>query len=302
VSEVLDVSIVIVNWNTRDLLAQCLTSIERHPPSGAYEVWIVDNASADGSQIMVREQFPWVHLIENRENVGFARANNQAIRHSQGRYVLLLNSDAQLARGVLSSMVAFLDADPAAGITGVCVASPDGDPQFCHGSFPSLYTEFRSLFGLHRWDLSCWDRLDAPLEVDWVSGACLMARKAMMDQIGLLDEGFFFFGEEVDLCYRAVHAGWKVFLVPSLPIIHVGAGSMGKSSERLLRLYRGKLYFAAKHMHRVHTKLLLAMIRVSTLGKFVLYSTLSFVEPDLAQRRCLWREVLRETWRGSLLS
>lgn len=296
----MDVSIVVVNWNTRDLLAQCLDSIERHPPPGAFEVWVVDNASVDGSPAMVQEQFPWVHLIENCKNVGFARANNQAIRHSHGRYVLLLNSDAQLAPGVLSSMFAFLDADPAAGIVGVRLASPDGNPQFCYGSFPGLYTEFRSLFGLHRWDLSFWDALHGPRAVDWVSGACLMARRVTLDQIGLLDEGFFMFGEEVDLCYRAARGGWNVYLVPSQPVIHVRAGSTGKTSERILRLYRGKLRYAQKHLGRVRSFLISGMILLSTLGKWAWYTMRAFVQPQQVSNCLLWTQVLRHVLKGAI--
>lgn len=290
----MDLSIVIVNWNTRELLAKCLRSIYQNAEGLAFEILVVDNASADDSVGMVREQFPRVRLIENEENLGFAHANNQAIRRASGRYVLFLNSDTEVVPEATSRMVYYLDSEPKAGIASVCLIFPNGRPQFCHGSFPSLYSEFRSLFGMHRWDLSCWGELDGPYEVDWVSGACLMARQSMLNEIGLIDEEFFMFGEEVDLCYRARQAGWRVILVPSQPIIHVRAGSTGKTSGRLLRLYYGKLHYFKKHLGQSQTLLLLAMILISVLGKFVVYGLLSLASRQFATRRQLWLEVLQK--------
>jgi GT2 family glycosyltransferase len=288
-----DLSIIVVNWNTRELLAGCLTSLE-HANVGTLERWnveifVVDNASTDGSAGMVKERFLWVKLIENTENVGFARANNQAIQQAQGRYMLLLNSDAQLTPGAVDAMVGHLDADAQAGIASVCQIYPDGRRQFCYGRFPTLWREARTLFGLHRWDLSPFDNLLQPRIVDWVSGACLMARRAMLDQVGLLDESFFMFGEEVDLCLRATQAGWKVILVPSAPIIHAQAGSTGKTPERILRLYRGKLRYAHKHWSLLSAALLLTLIRISVLGKLSLYGLLSLGKPALANTRQQWQ-------------
>jgi len=285
-------SIIIVNWNTKDLLAKCLESIYETVEGLTFEVLVVDNASTDGSAAMVRRRFPQVRLIENDENVGFARANNQAIRCARGRYVLLLNSDTEVVPGSIANMVTELETQPDVGITSVCLAFPGGSPQFCYGRFPNLYTEFRSLFGMHRWDLSCWGKINAPREVDWVSGACLMARKGMLDEIGLLDEKFFMFGEEVDLCYRAKEAGWRICLVPSDPVIHVRAGSTGKTSGRLLRLYRGKLRYFRKHLGQAQTQLLLLMIHISALGKLMLYSALSLSKPEYVRLRHLWAQIL----------
>jgi GT2 family glycosyltransferase len=291
----LDLSIIIVNWNTRDLLAACLASlvegsVQLQAPSS--ETFVVDNASADGSAAMVREKFPWATLIENQDNFGFARANNQGIRKARGRYMLLLNSDAALTSDTLSDLVSFMDREPAAGIAGVCLAFPHGSPQFCYGTFPDLRSEFRSLFGMHRWDLSPWGELKHPREVDWVSGACLMIRRTVVDAVGLLDEGFFMFGEEVDFCYRATQAGWKVYLVPSEPVTHVRAGSTGKTSERTLRLYRGKLRFASKHNSWVGRQMVAAMIWSSVVGKLMVYSLFSLARPRLASTRRFWWQVL----------
>lgn len=316
-----DLSIIVVNWNTRGLLAECLESGVRCQVSGfseqrrenlttdpsllspdpgllTTEIFVVDNASTDGSPEMVAKRFPWVRLIRNRENVGFARANNQAIALAQGRYVLLLNSDAQLTPGALEAMIGCLDADPQAGIAGVCQVYPDGRRQFCYGRFPTLWREARTLFGLHRWDLTPFDTLRAPRQVDWVSGACLMARRAMLDQIGLLDESFFMFGEEVDLCLRATQAGWKVLLVPAAPIIHAQAGSTGKTPERILRLYRGKLRYANKHLGATATKGLRLLMLVSAFGKRIGFGVASLVKPYLVPQWRLWAQVSGEISRG----
>lgn len=291
----MDLSIIIVNWNTRDLLAQCLQSITDYAltdESFAIETVVVDNASADDSIVIVQQRFPWVKLIENQENVGFARANNQAIRQSQGRFILLLNSDAQLVPGAVTTMIRFLDSNPKAGIASVPIASPDGNPQFCYGDFPNLYRDFRALFGLHRWDLSCWKTLDKPRQVDWVSGACLMARRKTLDHIGLLDESFFMFGEEVDLCYRAVKAGWQVFLIPSTPVLHVRAGSSGKTAERILRLYRGRLRYAEKHFGAIRSRLIWLMIMISTMGKLIYYEAADYLTSEFCSQRTLWHQVM----------
>lgn len=313
----IDLSIIIVNWNTRELLADCLTSVADSKSKVAglpiqpstfnlqpvtVETFVVDNASADGSAAMVRERYPWVHLILNTENIGFARANNQAIAASHGRYVLLLNSDAQLAPDAVAAMLCHLETDPRAGIAGVCQVYPDGRQQFCYGRFPTLWREARTLFGLHRWDLTPFDDLHQPRPVDWVSGACLMARRAMLNQIGLLDESFFMFGEEVDLCLRAVRAGWKVILVPSTPIVHAHAGSTGKTPERILRLYRGKLHYARKHWPFLNVTLLLTMIRISALAKLSVFGLLALGNPNLIDKRRLWHKVVTQVCRTGFTS
>jgi GT2 family glycosyltransferase len=288
-----DLSIIIVNWNTRELLAQCIQSIQDHVGEIKTQILVVDNASMDGSPDMVRREFPQVELINNSQNVGFASANNQAIRRSRGQFILLLNSDAQLVAGAAKNMLRYMNEDPKIGITGVCLKSADGSPQFCYGSFPNLWRDFRSLFGMHRWDLSSWGAVTGPQDVDWVSGACLMARRAMLDEIGLLDENFFMFGEEVDLCYRAKQAGWRVCLVPSDPVLHFRAGSTGKTPERITRLYNGKIRYCQKHLGQLQMSLLKIMIRLSTLGKLALFGGLSTINCRYQQRKQLWLD----TWR-----
>ena len=307
-------SIIIASWNTRELLAQCLHSIletSAVKPSAlqpkslllegcGVETIVVDNASTDGSPEMVQDSFPWVTLIRNQENYGFARANNQALEVARGRYFLFLNSDTRLAPGATAAMVDFLERNPQAGMAGLRLVFPDGRRQFAYGRFPSLWNEFLGLVGLHRWDLAGWDDPAAqatahataqaePMEVDWLSGACLMVRRECLQATGPWDEGFFFFSEEVDLCCRAHKMGWQVVLVPGGPVIHVKAGSMGRSPERILRLYRGKLQYFRKH--HLHWRALLGLMKTIVWLKLAVYSLLSIFRRGQRPTADLWRQV-----------
>ena len=244
-------STVIVNWNTRDLLAQCLESVYAHPPDVAFDVWVVDNASCDGSAAMVRERFPDVHLIENDTNVGFARANNQAIRVSNGRYVLLLNSDTRVLPGALASMIALLDAQPQVGIAGAWLLNPDGSPQPCYGAPPTFLSEAAHAWGLDRWgwpgsaprpsgDVTSFQAF----RTGWVQGAALMVRRRLLDQVGLLDEGYFMYAEEMDWAWRMHAAGWSILCAPAARVIHHEGQSSRQFRERtFVELWRSRWRF-----------------------------------------------------------
>lgn len=244
-SETLDVSIAVVNWNTRDLLAQCLDSIEQHLQRGAYEVWVVDNASEDGSSAMVRERFPWVQLIENQENVGFARANNQVLCRGAGRYLLLLNPDTLLLPGSLAAMVTFLDAHPDVGVLGCQLLNADGSPQWSYADFPTLWsawlgTDFR------RHTRPCAG--GEAVAVDAISGACLMVRREVVQEVGEMDEAFTLQAEEVDWCYRIQGAGWLVCHLPKVQTVHLlGQSRRLRSWHSYLHIHRSRLLFFRKH-------------------------------------------------------
>jgi len=249
----MSLSIIIVNWNTRDLLAQCLSSVFANPPAAEFTVWVVDNASDDGSPQMVKERFPQIRLIQNQENAGFARANNQAIRQSEGRYVLLLNSDTEVELGALTTLVDFLEQHPEVGAVGPHTLNPDGTLQTSCYPAPTLSRELWRLFhldalypyGVYR--MNDWD-LGKPREVDVLLGACLLVRHAVLDQVGLLDEEYFMYSEEVDFCYRIQRAGWKLQWVPQVQIIHYGGQSTQQvAAEMFLQLYQGKLRYFRKH-------------------------------------------------------
>ena len=249
-------SIIIVNWNTRDLLARCLSSIQLNPPDELYDVWVVDNASQDDSVSMVQEQFPTVHLIANTANAGFARANNQAIRACSGDYVLVLNSDTEIQPSALQHLVRILEATPQAGAAGPKMLNPDRTLQNSYGSLPSVLDE---LVGPYLFDLFTkpWGRIgskwlvkqlnsDPYLRVDRVSFACTLIRRKVLEKVGLLDEQFLFYSEDYDWFRRIKKAGWWAIFCPQAEVIHYWGGSSKKNNEwALSQLYRSKrIYFA----------------------------------------------------------
>ncbi len=314
-------SIVIVNWNTCDLLAQCLESIgsdpalvtdgHRDPPVGrsslstaphtlGTEIWVVDNASTDGSPQMVRERFPWVHLIENRENVGFAAANNQAIRRSEGRYVLLLNSDAEVQPGALEALVAFMDSQPRAGASGARLLNADGTLQpSCHPMLTPGREFWRLLFLERLWPRATypmrrWD-LEAPRPVEVIKGACLLLRREALDQVGLLDEGYFMYTEEVDLCYRLAQAGWQLWWVPRAEVIHHEAQSSRQAAERMyLQLYRSKVQFYRKFGGARRADGFKWLVRLAYWPRLVVAILGTVFQPSLAPRARTYHHLLAE--------
>lgn len=244
----LDLSVCIVSWNTQDVLRRCLLSVYSSGHGLDLEVIVADNASTDGSVEMVRREFPAVRLFANEVNTGFAAGSNLAIRHSTGRCILLLNSDTVVMPGALAAMVKFLDSRPEAGVVGARLLNPDGTVQLSCRKFPSFswdyirtillskaYHHIRLLRGILD-PLVHADGPDGRRSVDWVSGACLMARREVFDSVGLLDERFFMFCEEIDWCYRAKLAGWDIRYLPDACVIHYG----GESSKQ----HRLKTYWA----------------------------------------------------------
>ncbi|KAF0243740.1 MAG: hypothetical protein FD180_3102 [Planctomycetota bacterium] len=225
-----DCSVIVVSWNTRELLEACLASV-RSKAAGA-EIVVVDNRSADGSAAMVRERFPEAALVENPSNRGFARAVNQGIAVSKRPVVVLLNPDATLTDGAIDELLRAMDADPDVGIAGAQLLDEDGDRQHSFDSFPSLASEC-----LNKWLLRTLFpgrfpgkrlALDAVTDVDSVIGACLAVRRATIDRVGVLDERFFVFLEETDWCLRMKRAGLRVVHVPSSRVVHL----QGKSKAR----------------------------------------------------------------------
>ena len=252
-SRPIQLSIVIVSWNTRNYLEKCLRSILNDSISSECEVWVVDNASTDNSAELVRNLFPEVRLIENSENLGFAGANNIAIPKAIGRNILFLNPDTDLGSGAIGSMERFLDAHPEAGAVGPLTLNPDDSLQTSAYPAPTLTREFWRLFHLDRlaeagdYRMQSWDRR-RPHEVDVLQGACLMLRREALDEVDLLDEDYFMYSEEVDLCYRLRKAGWSIHWLPQAKVVHHGGQSSKQVPiESFLNLYKGKITYFRKH-------------------------------------------------------
>lgn len=249
----LDLSIIIVNWNTQELLAGCLNSIYAHEPDVLFEILVVDNASSDGSVAMVQGHYPSVQIITNQTNAGFAKANNQAIKLSKGRYVLLLNSDTVVSPGSLDTMVHFLNEQPKAAAVAPKLVNPDGSFQASYADFPTLLSEFLLITGLARRVIGPHAPSPTPTagevarSVDWVAGAAILVRRSVIDEIGGLDEGYFLYSEETDWCWRMQQAGWQVWYLPDVQITHIGGASSSKrSQESYVNLYMSKLLFFKK--------------------------------------------------------
>jgi N-acetylglucosaminyl-diphospho-decaprenol L-rhamnosyltransferase len=284
-NEKVKLCIVIVNWNTRVLLAKCLESIHGTKGDLALEVFVVDNASTDGSVEMIKQEFPQVHLIVNSQNLGFVRANNHAIAHCQGHYVLLLNSDTQVLPGSLDKTVQFMDEHLKAGIVGVRLLNPDGTFQASYTPFPTLWREFLILSGLGRWLIrptfpSYGSQIEKGAQriKGYMEGAYLVVRREAVEQIGGLDEHIFMYAEDVDWCYRFHQAGWEVWYLPQAPIIHYGGQSSRQRKGRMeAELYRSRVYFFRKHYGRMAAFCLKALIYAMTLPKILVHRLLGYI-------------------------
>ena len=256
----MDLSIVIVNWNTIDMLRDCLESCYRNLDGIKAEIIVIDNASSDGSPDMVENDFPETILIRNLENRGFSAANNQGFERSNGRHVLLLNSDTIVHGDVLKGTVQYLDDHPDIGVLGCRVLNPDGTMQPNTSQFPSLINlfilssglwRFKSIPFFDRYRMLNWDRLDAR-DVDVVAGCYMAVRKSAMDEVGVLDEDFYFFGEETDWCVRFRTAGWRIHCAPVGEITHLGGGSARKLNfKRDVMLTDATIRLHKKHKGRI---------------------------------------------------
>ncbi len=250
-----DVAIVIVSYNTCDMLRDCLRCIPAAIQPLTAQVYVVDNNSTDGSAEMVAKEYPEVDLTVNPGNAGFAAANNQALLRASARHVLLLNPDTEAKPGSLRTMVEFLDAHSDAGACGPMLLNTDGSLQKSGARFPTLFSEFVGHAGLWRlaprWhDLKLrWGRDDFTqrCEVDQVSGACLMVRSDVMAKVGPLDDRFFMFYEEVEWCLRIKTAGWKVYYIPEAQVTHHWMGSVRKVNKAMTaQLFKSQLLYHTK--------------------------------------------------------
>ncbi|OGG24533.1 hypothetical protein A3A79_05105 [Candidatus Gottesmanbacteria bacterium RIFCSPLOWO2_01_FULL_43_11b] len=259
----MDLSIVIVSFNTKKLLDDCLSSVERSlkDTNVSYEVIVVDNVSIDGTREMLKKKYPQVQTVLNSENVGFGRANNQGTRKAKGEYVFYLNSDTIVLNKAIAKLLSFARQHPK-HFVGPKLLNLDRSPQSSCGPFFSLPVVFAALFlrgdriGLTRWSPT------RTRKVSWVSGAALMGpRKQLLDNL-LFDEKIFMYMEEIDLLYRARKRGFRTLFYPKSVIIHLGSGSStNKKKGPVLNIYRGLIYFYKKHHPSWKVRILLFLLK-----------------------------------------
>jgi GT2 family glycosyltransferase len=307
----MDLSILIVNWNTREFLRGCLQSLHTTADQigeaalifggRTAEVIVVDNASHDGSAAMIRAEFPWVRLIENERNRGFAPANNQAYEQCTGEYILLLNSDTAVHPEALQRLVDFMASHADCGGAGAQLLNADGTLQpSCH---PMLtpWREFWRLIFLDRvWRRSTyamirWNR-DNPRLVETIKGACLIVRRAALDPAApLLDEQYFMYTEEVDLCYRLSQAGWKLYWVPQAVVTHFGEASSRQAYTRMyVQLYRSKVQFYRKFGGELRAWRFKQLLRVAYWPRWLAARSGQLIRPTWSDRAATFRQLLVE--------
>lgn len=283
-----DLGIVILNWNTCELLRRCLQTVFASEGDFTYDVIVVDNASSDGSVGMVRDEFPQATLIANDENSGYPAGNNLGLRHlgfrdeggtteNAPRYALLLNPDTEVPPTALAAMVAYMDAHPQMGAAGPKLILPDGSLDLaCRRSFPTPIVALYRFAGLAklfpnsprfaRYNMTFADP-DTELEVDSVVGAYMQVRREALADIGLLDETFFMYGEDLDWAYRIKQAGWKIFYNPAVTVKHVKRAASRKSAKAQMEFYRAMLIFYRKHYRQSTPLLLHSLILAGLLAK-----------------------------------
>jgi N-acetylglucosaminyl-diphospho-decaprenol L-rhamnosyltransferase len=297
----IDVSIVILNYNTRRHLAACLDGLLAEGSTSvsggrlSAEVVVVDNASADGSAEMVANAYPWVRLIRSPRNGGFAYGNNLALRQVRGRTVLLLNPDTLVPPGGIGRLLERLNAHPDAGVVGPKLLKPNGTMHLaCRRSFPTPSVAFYRFSGLAkmfprhrrfgRYNLTFIDP-DVPLEVDSVCGACMLVRSAVIERIGLLDERFFMYGEDLDWCLRAQAAGWSVRYEPSIVVQHQhGAASRTRALRTTFHFFRAMDLFYRKHYIRRYHPLVTGVVRTAIYGALAVSMFRAMLTPPARRR------------------
>lgn len=286
------VSIIIVSWNTRDLLRDCVagTLAACEEIRGGTELVVIDNASQDSSAEMVRDEFPSVRVIENGSNDGFARACNQGIRESTGEYVLLLNPDTTATHPFLNVLVEFLDRNPDAGAAGPRLVDRAGETQVSCFPLPTLAREFWRLFHLDRlhpyavYPPERWGTRRAQI-VDTVQGACMLIRRSALEDAGLIDESFFVYTEEIDLCRRLLDLGWKIYWIPEAVVTHYGGQSTRQVSSRMfLQLYRSKVQYFRKHFGMLGAVAYKAVLLAAIVPRVTVPPLLALVVPSRRDR------------------
>ena len=296
-----NLSIIIVSWNVCELLRACLRAIADRGSNLALEVIVVDSGSNDGSPEMVRQAFPTVNLIARPDNVGFPKGNNLGLAQANGRYLLLLNPDAEVQENALATMVAYMENHPHIGALGPQLLNPDGTVQSSRRRFPSLMTAFFESTWLQNIappkllrDYYLLDVADGETAVvDWVTGACLLTRREVYEQLGGLDEGYFMYSEELDWCRRIKDAGWEIIYLPTAQVMH----HEGKSSEqavtyRHINFQRAKL----RYFYKYHGRWAATTLRIFLLMNYLWQIKLEAMKGIIGHKRPLRWQRVKSYW------
>ena len=293
-------SICILNWNTENLLKDCLISVYNDFREGEWEILVVDNASEDNSVAMVEAEFPQVRLIVTGENLGFAKGNNLALEKARGQYLLLLNSDTRVEPGSLAKLVAFMENHPEVGVVGPKLLNEDGSLQLSCGVTPTLRTEFVNKLLLHNlfpfFKLGLWHHTEIRA-VGWVAGACFLVRRKVVEEVGPLDPEIFMCYEDLEWCMRIGQAGWKIFYYPCSRILHLEGRSIQKDFRRILVVSQQSLFYLfQKHFSHAHLCTLRFLTVVEMVLRFLIWSQLFLLFPghreEGRQRLCAYLEIL----------
>jgi len=295
-----DLSISIVAFNSLKYLRDCIDSIYRFPPDPAYDLIVVDNASTDGTSKNIADDYPSVVLVSNKENAGFAAANNQAIKTTDSKYILLINSDCEVYKDSIDRLIEYMDKNLLVAAAGPKIINSDGSIQYSCRSFPSFFSAAIHSVMVHIYPNNPVSRKymmtgisrDKPMSVDWVSGSCMMIRRKAIEETGLLDERYFMYVEDLDICYRMWKKGWEVHYMPDSEVLHhIGGssrrrsipGDQGRKSKRAqirasYRMQRSVFYFFWKN-YKGSIKILLIPLLFMILGlRFLIAAIKSMVK------------------------
>ncbi len=291
----MDISFIIVNWNTADLLFNCIKSIKDTISGYEYEIILVDNGSIDNSISLIKTKFPQTIIIPNTKNQGFSRAVNQGIKISNGDFVCLLNTDAVLMPGAVATLIGYLKENKKAGVCGGQLIFEDGRKQNSFDNYPNLFTELtnKSLLRIlmpQRFP-SKIKEYNLPINVESIIGACMMIKRECINKVGLLDENYFFFLEETDWCYRINRAGYDIVFVPSAKIVHL----QGKSAKKVniksrMEFFYSRYLFFIKNRSKISFLILFVFNFIKCLVKSIVYSIF-----------CLFTLFLYQKVKGKLL-
>jgi GT2 family glycosyltransferase len=300
-----EVSIIILNWNTYNLVKECIESVQEQGSGVDYEIVLADNGSTDGSIERIEEEYPDLRIAKIERNLGFAGGNNFAAGLCESEYLLLLNSDAILKKGALQDMLALAKENPRIGLVGARLENQDGSFQASYSHFPTLWREFLILSKLGRVFInaeypSCGPQEGQPVRVDgYVEGACILVRRSAYQQTGGLDTRFFMYAEDVDFCFRLAQAGWEIWYHPDAQVTHLGGGSsMNRKPQREADLYRSRVQFFRRHYGNWNAVLLKSLILVFTLIKWAAHGALRLFSQGKYGRQVVSPTLLVSTLKG----